>query len=126
MKRLLLIIFTWWNRQTFGTWLHTRFRGAYVGSDEFGNRYYRHRRNDRRWVIYAGYAEASAVPPGWNAWLHHNSDKAPSEAPYTARRWEKPHQPNLTGTPAAYRPPGSMLAADRRPRVTGDYEPWRP
>ena len=126
MKRLLLIIFTWWNRQTFGTWLQTRFRGRFVGSDELGNRYYHHRRNDRRWVIYAGYADGSNVPPGWNAWLHHNADKAPSQVTYTARAWEMPHRPNLTGTSGAYRPPGSMLSADKRPRVTGDYEPWRP
>lgn len=126
MKKFLLLIFTWWNGQTFGTWLHTALRGNFIGSDEYGNRYYRHRRNGRRWVIYPGVAEASSVPPGWNAWLHHNSDKAPSETQYRPHPWEQPHLPNLTGTPAAYRPPGSILTAERRPRVTGDYEPWRP
>ena len=35
------IIFTWWNRQTFGTFLKTLFLGKYVGTDEFGNKYYR-------------------------------------------------------------------------------------
>ena len=30
------IIFTWWNKQTFGTWLKTFFTGKYVGKDEFG------------------------------------------------------------------------------------------
>ena len=30
----LKIIFTWWNRQTFGTFLKTLFFGKYVGSDE--------------------------------------------------------------------------------------------
>ena len=29
------IIFTWWNRQTFGTFLKTLFLGKYVGTDEF-------------------------------------------------------------------------------------------
>ena len=33
-------IFTWWNRQTEGTFLYTLFTGKYVGEDEFGNKYY--------------------------------------------------------------------------------------
>jgi NADH:ubiquinone oxidoreductase subunit len=32
----------------------------------------------------------------------------------------------MTGTPLAYRPPGSLLAEGKRPKATGDYEPWRP
>ena len=32
----LKAIFTWWNRQTFGTFLKTLFTGKYVGKDEFG------------------------------------------------------------------------------------------
>jgi len=40
--------------------------------------------------------------------------------------WEKPHQPNMTGTPDAYYPPGSILRGGRRPPATGDYEPWTP
>ena len=34
--------------------------------------------------------------------------------------------PNMTGTPGAYRPPGSIANAGKRPEVTGDYEPWSP
>jgi NADH:ubiquinone oxidoreductase subunit len=40
--------------------------------------------------------------------------------------WEKPHVPNLTGTPLAYHPPGSVLRGGHRQRATGDYEPWVP
>ncbi len=126
MKRFLLQFFTWWNGQTLGTRFHTWRRGTAVGSDELGNRYYIDRRNDRRWVIYAGVVEASVVPPGWHAWLHHTSDTAPAEEEYRPHPWERAPIANLTGTPAAYRPPGSILSADRRPRVTGDYEPWKP
>ena len=36
----LKIIFTWWNRQTFGTFLKTLFFGKYVGTDEHGNKYF--------------------------------------------------------------------------------------
>ncbi|HWP15125.1 MAG TPA: NADH:ubiquinone oxidoreductase subunit NDUFA12, partial [Xanthobacteraceae bacterium] len=39
---------------------------------------------------------------------------------------EKPHRPNMTGTPAAQRPTGSTLAQGRRPKATGDYKAWVP
>ena len=51
-KMSLKIIFTWWNKQTFGTFLKTVFFGKYVGSDEYGNKYYISKKNER-WVIYS-------------------------------------------------------------------------
>ena len=33
---------------------------------------------------------------------------------------------NQTGTPEAYRPPGSILGRGVRPKATGDYKAWRP
>ena len=134
MKDFLLRVFTWWNRQTFGTQLWTARHGEFVGEDQFGNRYYRTRGGkidpvlgfERRWVIYKGYAEPSMIPPGWHSWIHHTTDVPPSAEPSTPWPWEKPHEPNLTGTPAAYRPPGSTLAANRRPSATGDYKAWTP
>jgi NADH:ubiquinone oxidoreductase subunit len=134
MKQFLLKFFTWWNGQTFGTQLWTWRFGEQVGEDEQGNRYYRTRGGkidptlgfERRWVIYNGLAEASRVPPSWHGWLHHVVDLPPTELKYTPREWEKPHVPNMTGTPAAYRPSGSTLASGRRPKATGDYQPWTP
>ena len=134
MKELLLYIFTWWNKQTIGTALWTRRFGEFVGQDEFGNRYFRTRGGavdptlgfQRRWVIYKGYAEASTIPPGWYGWIHHRTDVPPTEEAYTPRSWQKPHIRNLTGSPAAYRPKGSVLAGRARPRVTGDYSAWTP
>jgi NADH:ubiquinone oxidoreductase subunit len=134
MKPFLLKIFTWWNGQTFGTQLWTWRFGEAVGEDEQGNRYFRTKGGkidpslgfERRWVVYNGLAEASRVPPSWHGWLHHTVDVAPTEENYTPHEWEKPHIPNLTGTPAAYRPPGSTLASGRRPKATGDYQPWTP
>ena len=43
MKTFLLRFFTWWNGQTFGTQVWTKLYGEFVGTDEFGNRYYRTR-----------------------------------------------------------------------------------
>lgn len=120
-------IFVWWRGQTWGTRLWTWRRGQFVGEDSQGNRYYRDRKNPkRRWVIYNGLVEASRVPPEWHGWLHHIVDTLPTEDTYTPRPWEKPHLPNLTGTPYAYHPPGSLLGAAVRPRTAGDYEAWKP
>jgi NADH:ubiquinone oxidoreductase subunit len=33
---------------------------------------------------------------------------------------------NMTGTPEAYRPQGSILATGHRPKATGDYQAWKP
>mgnify|MGYP005847783403 CR=1 FL=1 len=126
MYDFLRRMFTWWNGATLITLLETRRSGVKVGEDEAGNTYWVSKDGKRRWVIYAGEAEASAVPPDWHGWLHHTWDRPPTEAPLPRKAWEKPHVPNLTGTEAAYRPPGSLLTPQTRPRATGDYEAWRP
>jgi NADH:ubiquinone oxidoreductase subunit len=135
MKDFLLLFFTWWNSETFGTRFYTWRFGERVGVDEFGNVYYRTKGGardpalgfERRWVIYNGLAEASRIPPGWYGWMHHQVDRPPTEvAAYVPREWEKPHVPNMTGTPRAYRPKGSMLGAGERPSATGDYKAWSP
>jgi NADH:ubiquinone oxidoreductase subunit len=119
-------IFVWWDRQTMGTRLFTWRKGERVGEDGQGNVYYRERGGERRWVIYAGAAEASRVPPEWHGWLHRVVDEPPGEGGIVARPWEKPHRPNMTGTAEAYRPEGSTLASGKRPPATGDYEAWSP
>lgn len=109
--------------------LMTWFCGALVGKDTCGNRYYRSRRaksrvSERRWVIYSGLDEASKVPAEWFGWLHKTEQDPPQPAP--AWNWQKPHLPNMTGTRYAYRPHGHILEGARRPKATGDYEPWTP
>jgi len=57
--------------------------------------------------------------------LHHMVEEPPlADAP--TYPWQLEHQPNQTGTPAAYRPPGSVLAGGKRARATGDYQAWTP
>ena len=63
----------------------------------------------------------------WFGWLHHQSDRVPESGEESFRRlWQKPHNPNLTGTAQAYRPPGHLLKGGQRDKATGDYEAWRP
>ena len=130
MKNFLIQFFTWWNGQTLGTRFHTWRHGTRVGEDELGNVYYEGGTDSegrtRRWVIYNGYVEASAIPPGWHGWMHHRTDTPPSKEDYKAREWQKPHRPNPTGTAAAYHPKGSILSGTARPAVTGDYDAWTP
>jgi NADH:ubiquinone oxidoreductase subunit len=118
---------------SIGTKLFTWLHGELVGEDQFANRYYRAKggakradQKERRWVVYAGEPEASKVPPQWHAWLHHTQDAAPVDGGRPQPRWGKPHEPNRTGTPAAYRPPGDLLKGGQRSPATGDYEPWVP
>lgn len=120
------LLFTWWHGATLGTLVATALMGRFVGEDAYGNRYYENRRGTRRWVIYKGTVEASRVPPEWHGWLHYTFDNPPTVEPPKVQPWEKEHQPNLTGTPDAYRPDGSLWAGGRRPPATGDYESWRP
>ena len=123
---------------TVGTRIMTWLRGELVGTDVFGNRYYRDKSQrklergggrfsrEKRWVLYNGEPEGSRVPPEWHAWLHHTVNEIPSDGGKPKYVWQKPHQPNLTGTPDAYRPPGSVIRGGHRAPTTGDYEAWKP
>lgn len=126
IKQFLTEIFSWWSGATWGTRLSIWRTGDYVGSDEAGNRYYHDTKANRRYVTYNGDADASKIGPGWHGWMHFRTDILPTQAKYAPRQWEQPHQPNLTGTAAAYRPDGSLLNKGERPRVTGDYDAWSP
>lgn len=119
----LLRAVTWWNSQTWGTQFYTWRNGDKVGEDAQGNTFYQSA-NGRRWVIYNGEAEASRVSPEWHGWLHYTWDEPPTEVPLAKKTWEKPHQPNLTGSPAAYVPAGSLRRSD--PAERSDYEAWIP
>ena len=127
-------VFGWWNGATLNTLLFTRRFGERVGEDEFGNVYYRSLGGkidpalgfERRWVIFNGYAEGSATPPGWYGWLHHTVDVPPTAQAYKPHAWEKPHQPNMTGTPEAWRPTGLRATRERAPANDGDYDAWMP
>jgi NADH:ubiquinone oxidoreductase subunit len=107
----------------------TRLFARKVGQDAFGNRYYESRRVEpvynrrRRTVALAKGQDSSVVPPEWHAWLHHLTDEP---LPPPTHAWQKPHQPNLTGTVGAWRPAGHDYAGGQRRVTGGDYEAWTP
>ena len=98
----LKIIFTWWNRQTFGTFLKTLFFGKYVGTDDYGNKYYKSKNNER-WVVYSNNIEATKITSDWYLWMHHTIDKIP-EKKITNISWQKKHLENQTGTNNRFKP----------------------
>jgi NADH:ubiquinone oxidoreductase subunit len=132
-KDFLIEIFAWWRGNTWGTRLWVATQGVFVGADEFGNRYYRSKKPngphgmERRMVLFnVGYADPTTIPPGWYGWMHYRTNQVPTEGSYSPLPWEKPHEPNHTGTVLAYRPDGSLINKGERPRVTGDYDAWSP
>ena len=112
-------IFTWWNRQTIGTMIHTFFFGKLKGTDEFGNKYYESK-SGKRWVIYNDIVEASNIPPNWHSWIHFIKDKLPgsNQKKYF---WEKKHVSNLTGTNKDYRPKTIIESKT----IKKKYETWK-
>ena len=127
MKKIIIEIFTWWNKQTIGTRFFTWKQGIFVGSDNFGNKYYCNKNRKKRWVIYSDIIEASSIPAGWHGWLHYRYYKTPDEDKrYKTKIWEKNHIPNQTGTDQAYYPQGSLLNKGIRKKISSDYIPWSP
>lgn len=124
--------FTWWNGASLNTLFYTWRKGERVGQDQYGNAYYRavsalpQSIPERRWVIYAGYAEPSQIPPGWHGWMHHRYDDPPEDGDYAPREWERPHVENVTGSAQAYRPPGSIANGMRPKKQDATYTAWRP
>ena len=114
----LKIFFTWWNRQTFGTFLKTLFFGKLVGKDEFGNKYYKNKK-DERWVIYSSNIEATKITSDWFMWIHHTIDRIPlkNDKKYI---WQKKHLENKTGTENAYKP--TKISKDNKLKK---YETWK-
>lgn len=114
----LKIIFTWWNRQTFGTFLKTLFSGKYVGKDEFGNKYYKNK-EDERWVVYSREIEATKITSDWFMWMHHTLDKIPEDNK-KKYLWQKDHSENKTGTKDAYKP-----IKIKKDNVQKKYDSWK-
>jgi NADH:ubiquinone oxidoreductase subunit len=113
------IIFTWWNRQTFGTFLKTLFFGTCVGKDEFGNKYYKSKKNDR-WVIYSNKIEATKITSDWFLWIHHTIDKIPDPINNKKYLWQKKHLENQTGYKNNYKPTKIKKNQNKR-----KYETWK-
>jgi NADH:ubiquinone oxidoreductase subunit len=125
-----MALFDWFS--TLPIRLFTLLHGKKVGEDHLGNRYYTGGRRTadgrpRRWVLFNGAAEATNVPAEWHGWLHYQTNVFPQVNDGSYRRaYQQPHQPNLTGTENAYRPPGHTARGGNRAESDADYEAWTP
>ena len=130
--RILKQFFTWWSGASWNTLFYTWRKGEHVGTDDLGNHYYRAKSAipdsipERRWVIYAGYSEASQIPPGWHGWMHHRVDNPPTDVDLKQHEWELPHEENRSGSAKAYRPPGSIVSGQRPLKTEAGYSAWQP
>ena len=112
-------IFTWWHKQTFGTFLKTFFYGKFVGEDLYGNRYYKSK-NDQRWVVYKNNIEATKITSEWYLWIHHTVNEVPNNQK-KKYLWQKEHLQNQTGTANAYKP----NKISRLNNLKKKYETWK-
>ena len=122
MINFLKQIFTWWHKQTLGTFIYTLFTGKLIGRDQFGNKYYSNSKG-RRWVIYKDNIESSKIPPDWHSWIHFLKINKPSNEEKKFL-WQKQHEENLTGTDRAYKPEGSLTSSLKKNMKK--YEIWKP
>jgi NADH:ubiquinone oxidoreductase subunit len=109
-----------------GLYFLTLFKGKFVGADGLGNQYFERpgKLRARRWVVYAGPADASVIGPEWHSWLHHLTDAPLPDG--GGKPWQRPHMANLTGTPESYRPAGHDYMGGNRAKASADYEAWSP
>ena len=114
-------IFTWWNRNTFGTFLKTLLFGKYVGKDELGNKYYKNKK-DERWVVYSSNVEATKITTDWYLWMHHTTDAIPNKDDINNKKykWQKDHQENQTGTQNSHKP----IKINKK-KINKRYEAWK-
>ena len=119
MLTFLKKIFTWWNRDTFGTRIKTILFGKLIGSDEYENKYYQSKKG-KRWVIYANEIDASKIPVEWYSWIHFMPNKIENIHKLEKHNWQKPHQANLTGTDSAYYPNKNNKNATEK-----KYKSWK-
>ena len=118
MLTILKKIFTWWNHDTLGTRLKTILSGKFVGKDSFGNKYYEDKKG-KRWVIYSGEIDASKIPVEWYSWMHFTPNKIENTIELKKFEWQKPHQPNLTGSSKAYSPKNNKDSTKKK------YKSWK-
>ena len=114
-----------------GTIIYTFFRGYYVGSDNFENKYYSNKKDfsllkAKRWVIFKGAVEATKIPPHWHAWLHKITRDPPINYNHKYH-WQKDHIVNKTGTDEAYYPDFHPLSnSSKKLKSNAEYESWNP
>ena len=108
------------------TTLYSIFFGKEVGTDNFGNKYYVHKKNtSKRWVLYKESVDPTAVSVDWQLWLNNNANEPPAK-PEKIFSWQKSRLPNQTGSDEAYHPKSSKYIKNKEKQVNIDSKIWNP
>ena len=119
MINFLKQIFTWWHKQTVGTFIYTLLKGKLVGKDQFGNKYYSNSKDKKRWVIYKNEIDATKIPNEWYSWMHFTNNKIEKDHNLKKFNWQKPHMPNQTGSINSYHPNKNNAEINKK------YKSWK-
>ena len=119
MNSFLASLFIWWRGQSIGTHLFTSVNGSYIGSDGWGNKYYKSKKGERRWVLYHKDCDASLIPPKWHSWLHKVVNEPPASSESIDFESEEMYK-NETGTHNSYHPNKVSSSLQRY------YTAWEP
>ena len=98
--------------------MKTLFFGKYVGKDEFGNKYYKNKK-DERWVIYADNIEATKITSDWYL-MDTSYNRQNSRLKSKKFSWQKKHLENKTGTKDSYKP-----TRIKKNNIKKKYEVWK-
>ena len=114
-------LFIWWNGQTIGTKIYTKFFGNFVGSDEYGNNYFESSDGTKRWINYKGVCDASRISPLWHSWLHKTTNKIPSlEKDNLSKRNIEKNNTNIEKSKKYH--PNNF----KNHLIFNEYESWKP
>jgi hypothetical protein len=135
-KEFVVRFFTWWNGATLGTLFWSARHGEFVGSDEYGNRYYRMKGGridptlgfERRYRSDPRLRAALGDLQGTRRSLDHRSGVARLDAPhrrYATHRREGHATPVVEAAPAQPHRysrglPPDRLDTDQKPSPQGD------
>ena len=114
-------LFIWWDGQTIGTKIYTKFFGNFVGSDEYGNNYFKSSDGKKRWINYKGICDASTISPSWYSWLHKTTNKVPSLEKDNLSKRNIEDNYTITEKSKKYHPNNS-----KNHLIFNDYESWKP
>jgi len=121
MRLFIASFFIWWRGQTVGTNIFTLINGIYVGSDDRGNKYFKSKKDLKRWVHYHKECDASSISPEWHGWIHGKVNTPPSSTILDkSLKYDLPNK-NMTGTIEAYHP----QKYEKNLKIK-DYTSWKP
>ena len=114
-------LFIWWNGQTLGTYIYTKFFGVFVGDDEYGNTYFTTTDGKKRWVNYKGDCNASSISPIWHSWLHKTTNNKPSSKEVVKSNKKENLNFKQINPKKPYNPKNFQKKS-----LYHDYTPWKP